>query len=235
MRKLLLSLFLVHASIGLYAQIYTVYTSIKPRFIYHASPDCSNLIGDPIKREINLSNDLKRSDKKLVENYFACSKCKPINLVLKQRGITKYGEYGEYELNDEKQDYIVSFEDSIDIEDAITIIPQGTITSSNVIGSQHVLFFVHDALDKDLIGCPVVCKIVQVRKSNISGSEGRLVIRPLYIDKKGEKIKVYGDIHARGLNRSNVKFWLGFLPPMWFIPGTGAKIYPTDQFTVYLR
>ena len=185
MKKQLLFLLFSYAFIGLYAQTYTVYTSIKPRFVYHASPDCPNLKGDPMERKIDFSNELKRSDKKLVENYFACSTCKPINLSLVKHGITRYGEY---DLHDEKQDYIVSYEDSIDAENAITIIPQGMITSSNVIASHQVLFFVHDAIDKALIGCPVVCKIIQVRKSNISGSEGRMVIRPLYIDKKGEKI-----------------------------------------------
>ena len=69
----------------------------------------------------------------------------------------------------------------------------------------------------------------------MSGAEGRLVIRPLYIlTKEGEKIWVRGDIHIRGLNRSNVKMALFFVPFMWFVPGTGA-ITGSDDFTVYLE
>ena len=121
-------------------------------------------------------------------------------------------------------------------DDEIIIKATGYISSSNVILNEVEPFFVvSSALDKDLKGCPVKCKVTQVRKSNISGSEGRLIIHPLYIKKGNEKVKVFGDIYVRGKNRTNVKFWLGFLPPMWFIPGTGAKIYKDDCFTIYLR
>lgn len=118
----------------------------------------------------------------------------------------------------------------------IMITPKSMITSSNVLLYDIKDFFkVYDAQDKELIGCPVICQVLQVRKSNIMGSEGRLVIRPLYIKKGDEKINVFGDIYARGLNRTNVKFWLTFLPPIIFIPGTGAKIYPNDLYPIYLR
>ena len=118
----------------------------------------------------------------------------------------------------------------------ITIKPERKITSSNVKLDQVDSFFsVVEAPDKDLIGCPVIGNVIEVRKSNISGSEGRLRIRPLFIIKRKEKISVCSDIFVRGYNISNVKFWLCFLPPVIFVPGTGAKIYTTDRFAIHLR
>ena len=223
MKRQLLFLFFLCVLAGLYAQTFTVYTSVKPRKTYHASPDCPNLYGEPIKRVVTFSDKMSGSDRKLIRGYSACSRCNPTRLsrVLYTGGI-RYDTAG----NDE-------FEI---VDGGITIRPLEMTTSSNVLlyDTKH-FFSVSDASDKNLIGCPVVCKVIQVRKSNITGSEGHLTLRPLYIDNLGEKIKVYGDIHVRGLNRANVKFWLGFLPPMWFIPGTGAKIYPTDRFTIYLK
>ena len=74
----------------------------------------------------------------------------------------------------------------------IMITPKSMITSSNVLLYDIKDFFkVYDAQDKELIGCPVICQVLQVRKSNIMGSEGRLVIRPLYIKKGDEKINVF--------------------------------------------
>lgn len=68
----------------------------------------------------------------------------------------------------------------------------------------------------------------------MSCSEGRLVIRPLYIiDKDGNKISVYGDIYIRGLNRCNIKHWLSFIPVMWFIPGGGASTDYGDEYQIY--
>ena len=119
----------------------------------------------------------------------------------------------------------------------ITIKPEREITSSNVEMDQVEAFFsVVEAPDKDLIGCLVVGNVIEVRKSNISGSEGRLRVRPLFIVKGKEKISVCSDIYVRGKNISNAKFWLSFfLPPVWFVPGTGAKIYTTDRFAIHLR
>ncbi|MBO4611728.1 MAG: leucine-rich repeat domain-containing protein [Bacteroidaceae bacterium] len=144
------------------------------------------------------------------------------------------------QISDEKKDNndVKKNEDANinEADDGITIKALVSINSSNVnLNDIKPFFTVVNAPNKDLIGCPVTCKVLQVRKSNISGSEGRLIIRPLYINKGGEKIKVSGDIHVRGLNRSNFKFWLSFLPPVWFIPGTGAKIEDSDRFVIYPR
>ena len=117
----------------------------------------------------------------------------------------------------------------------IVIKPNWLITSSNVyLGQVEEFFSVESAPDKGLIGCRVVGKVLEVRKSNISGSEGRLKIRPLYIIKGDEKISVDGDIRVRGKNTTNAKFWLFFIHFSWFFPGEGAKI-TTERFTIRTR
>ncbi len=117
---------------------------------------------------------------------------------------------------------------------SVTIKPTRYISSSTeFIGKKGAMFKVVRARDADLRGCEVYARVLECRKSNLSGSEGRLIIRPLYIlDKDGNKISVYGDIYIRGLNRSNIKFILWFVPVMWFIPGGGAGT-DSDEFQIY--
>lgn len=117
---------------------------------------------------------------------------------------------------------------------SVTIKPTRYISSSTeFIGKKGAMFKVVRARDADLRGCEVYARVLECRKSNLSGSEGRLIIRPLYIlDKDGNKISVYGDIYIRGLNRSNIKFILWFVPVMWFIPGGGAGT-DSDEYQIY--
>lgn len=114
---------------------------------------------------------------------------------------------------------------------SVTIKPARYISSSTEwIGKKGAMFKVVRARDASLIDCDVFAKVLECRKSNLSGSEGRLIIRPLYImDKDGNKISVYGDIYIRGVNRTNVKFWVPF---MWFIAGGGAGT-DSDEFQIY--
>lgn len=104
-------------------------------------------------------------------------------------------------------------------------------SSGYTIGKDYRLFEVGNALDKKLIGCNIMCRIVEKRKSNISGSEGILIIRPLYIiNNDGTKKHLQPtDIVKRGLNRANIKFWLAPLVIPMFIPGTGASISETEE------
>ena len=115
---------------------------------------------------------------------------------------------------------------------SVTIKPARYISSSTEwIGKKGAMFKVLRARDADLRGCDVYAKVLECRKSNLSGSEGRLIIRPLYIrDRDGNKISVSGDIYIRGLNRTNIKFWLPF---MWFVPGTGASTDSEDEYQIY--
>ena len=106
-------------------------------------------------------------------------------------------------------------------------------TSSNLaVYEKYNLFIVEQAEDKDLVGCEISCLVVERRKSNINGSEGRLSLRPLYINKKnGDIVRLLPtDIHKRGLNRANVKFWTSIFVVPVFIPGTGAKILSNEHF-----
>lgn len=106
-------------------------------------------------------------------------------------------------------------------------------SSSDIeMGKNYYLFEVTQAEDTSLIGKPVVCQIIERRKSNLSGSEGRLRLRPLYIEKGTQQIPlVPNDIYRRGLNRTNVKTWT-LIP--WFIAGSKAQIKPEEYIVLTL-
>lgn len=103
-------------------------------------------------------------------------------------------------------------------------------------GDNYKLFRVTNAKDAALVGCNVVCQILERRKSNISGSEGRLSLLPLYIDAPDGKVPLMPTpIHRRGLNKANVKFWTAiFIIPI-FIPGTRAEIAQGETLTLRLE
>ena len=61
------------------------------------------------------------------------------------------------------------------------------------IRKNYYLFEVIQAEDTSLIGKPVRCQIIERRKSNLSGLEGRLILRPLYIEKDSLQVPL---IHA---------------------------------------
>ena len=206
--------------LGLWAQTYTVYLSKKPLMTYHSSPDCPRIMGKVEEKVIVFPDVLSTKDKRIVENFYACNKCNPIHLSSLKNGNTTISQTP------------LSYDDNNDI----IIKPIQTISSSTVEENDvKQLFEVVNAPDKTLIGCPVVCKVVQVRKSNMSGSEGRMIIRPLYINKDGEKIDVIDDIHLIGTNCCNPKIYLFFIPPLWFIPGGGARAYTFNRYTIRLK
>lgn len=103
-------------------------------------------------------------------------------------------------------------------------------------GENYELFRVISAKDTALVGQSVVCQILERRKSNISGSEGRLSILPLYIDTPGGKVPLMPTpIHRRGLNKTNAKFWTSiFIIPI-FIPGTRAEVAQGETLTLRLE
>lgn len=112
------------------------------------------------------------------------------------------------------------------------------ITTSSPLqqGGNYELFRVVSAKDPELIGHNVVCQILERRKSNISGSEGRLSLLPLYINTpKGGVPLTPTPIHRRGLNRANVKFWTSILIIPIFIPGTRAEISEEETLTLRLE
>ncbi|MBR1520169.1 MAG: hypothetical protein IJ635_02920 [Bacteroidaceae bacterium] len=113
------------------------------------------------------------------------------------------------------------------------------VTSSTPfkIGGKYSIFQVIEADDSQIVGCSVICQILDKRKSNINGSEGRLSLMPLYVETNdGKQIPLQSiPIMRRGLNRSNVKFWLSPLIIPIFVPGTGAKILPDETITLILE
>jgi hypothetical protein len=73
------------------------------------------------------------------------------------------------------------------------------------------------------------------RKSNLSGAEGQLVLRPLYIEKDLEQIPlVPNDIYRRGLNRTNVKYLV--IPTIVgiIIAGSRAEIQSHEEIALTL-
>ncbi len=117
-------------------------------------------------------------------------------------------------------------------------IGETNITSSTnlEIGKNYYLFEVVQAEDSSLLGRQVVCKVIERRKSNLSGSEGRLILRPLYLEKDSLQIPLVSDvIYRRGLNRSNVKRWLSFLIVPCFIAGSGAEISQDEEIVLTLE
>lgn len=111
-------------------------------------------------------------------------------------------------------------------------------TSSEIeVGEKIRLLQVKEASNKELIGCDIMCQIIEKRKSNISGSEGRLTIRPLYIvNKDNQPVRLLPtDIHKRGKNRANVKFWTSIVMVPMFIAGSKAEIEQNETFELRME
>lgn len=109
-------------------------------------------------------------------------------------------------------------------------------TSSGLeVGKNYFLFEVVKCEDESLKGKRVACQVLVSRKSNLSGAEGRLVLRPLYIEKDLEQIPlVPNDIYRRGLNRTNVKYLV--IPTIVgiIIAGSRAEIQPHEEIALTL-
>ena len=109
-------------------------------------------------------------------------------------------------------------------------------TSSGLeVGKNYFLFEVVKCEDVSLKGKRVACQVMVSRKSNISGAEGQLVLRPLYIEKDLEQIPlVPNDIYRRGLNRTNVKYLV--IPTIVgiIIAGSRAEIQPQEEIALTL-
>lgn len=151
-------------------------------------------------------------------------------------------EYLGADLNYEDEEDSVSvdmpFDDASLFDDEIVIgLPAGSkVTSSiyRVRGHRFKMLEVTRSIEDRLIGCPVTCEVINTRKSNLSGAEGILTFRPLYITAEdGTIIRLkHDDITVRGKNRTNVKTLLAWCPITWFIPGGGAKVRFEDEFIV---
>lgn len=109
-------------------------------------------------------------------------------------------------------------------------------TSSGLeVGKNYFLFEVVKCEDVSLKGKRVACQVMVSRKSNISGAEGQLVLRPLYIEKDLEQIPlVPNDIYRRGLNRTNVKYLV--IPTIVgiIIAGSRAEIQSHEEIALTL-
>lgn len=109
-------------------------------------------------------------------------------------------------------------------------------TSSGLeVGKNYFLFEVVKCEDVSLKGKRVACQVMVSRKSNLSGAEGQLVLRPLYIEKDLEQIPlVPNDIYRRGLNRTNVKYLV--IPTIVgiIIAGSRAEIQSHEEIALTL-
>lgn len=103
------------------------------------------------------------------------------------------------------------------------------------VGTEIDALRVLQADDPNLIGKPVVCRVVETRRSNLSGQEGRLVLRPLYVKADTVSVAVqHDDIYLRGKNRTNVKKWLSWTIVLQYVPGGGAKMSETARYKLQL-
>lgn len=68
----------------------------------------------------------------------------------------------------------------------VVIRPARVLSSSEdfVLRKAQPLFRVHSSNYRSLRKCDVYAEVLECRKSNMSGAEGRLIIRPLYIKTK---------------------------------------------------
>ena len=109
-------------------------------------------------------------------------------------------------------------------------------TSSGLeVGKNYFLFEVVKCEDVSLKGKRVACQVMVSKKSNLSGAEGQLVLRPVYIEKDLEQIPlVPNDIYRRGLNRTNVKYLV--IPTIVgsIIAGSRAEIQPQEEIALTL-
>lgn len=136
-----------------------------------------------------------------------------------------------YDSNIKAYEHILD-DNSIVVE---TITPEPIRSNSDLeVGYDYGLFKVKKAGDSALMGCTVVCQIIERRLSNVTGAEGRLVIRPLYvIANDGKKVLLDStDIVRSGKNRQSVKWWLFNLLP---IAGSGAIIQPNEEIIFKLK
>lgn len=100
------------------------------------------------------------------------------------------------------------------------------------VGSEIQALKVISAGDPNLVDKPIVCRVMETRRSNMSGQEGRLVLRPLYILADGKQVDLqHDDIYLRGKNRCNIKFWIPFA--LW--AGGGAKMSKDARYTLYIK
>ena len=128
----------------------------------------------------------------------------------------------------------------INDERTITVEPLNRIRISTSTplqqGKNYDLFRVVSAKNPELIGRSIVCQILERRKSNILGSEGRLSILPLYVDTPDGAVPLMPTpIYRRGLNKTNVKAWTFFLIIPLYIPGTKAEIKEGETLTLRLE
>lgn len=117
------------------------------------------------------------------------------------------------------------------------VIKEITSSSDIEVGKCYPFLEVVQSQNPSLIGAAVICQVMEKRRSNIFGSEGRLIIRPLYIGgADGTAIRLLPtDIYRRGKNRTNVKYWLSeFIIPA-LIAGSGAEIEEGETFDIRME
>lgn len=219
MKHFILALFAMLVSVSVSAQdIYVKTTQGKAyyRIKYETGKEMYAMLNAQERPTLQKLEDFEAriSEKKYIE----------INAEeIKTMGISSYDARG-----------IINDERTIKVEPLSRI----RITTSSPLqqGENYKLFRVVSAKDPELVGQSVVCQILERRKSNISGSEGRLSLLPLYINTpKGGVPLMPTPIHRRGLNRTNVKAGTFFLIIPIFIPGTRAEISEEEVLTLRLE
>lgn len=216
---------------------------------YHINKHCPVIAGKKvIAYSLSDETDARTKMRNAIQLADPCEVCKTPNIrntrdnrleeVLANVLGSSVGSYDDDDEEGEAEEIMFNDASYFDDEVIVGLPEKGKVTSSvyRKVGHRFKMLEVKRAIEDRLVGCPVTCEVVKTRRSNFFGTEGELVVRPLYITADdGTIIRVkHDDIAIRGKNRQNLKFWTAWSLVTWFIPGGGAKVTAEDQFVVTL-
>lgn len=218
---------------------------------YHINKHCPVIAGKKVTAySLSDETDARTKMRTAIQLADPCKVCKTPNIrntrdnrleeVLAEVLGSSVGSYDEEDAEGEETVEEIMFNETSYFDDEVILgLPENGKVTSKVytkVGLRFKMLEVKRALEDRLIGCPVTCEVVKSRRSTFFGTEGELVIRPLYITADdGTIIRLkHDDIAIRGRNRQNLKFWTAWSFVTWFITGEGAKIRPEDEFVVTL-
>lgn len=216
---------------------------------YHIDRNCPRIVGKKLLA-FSLSDETETRQKMRTAIQLAdnCPVCHTPNIRgtrdnrLDQLLADVLGTSLSYDFDDEDSTTVseMTFTDTSLFDDEVVLgLPEDDKATSSIYknrGHRFKMLEVRKAVDERLIGAKVTCEIINSRKSNIMGMEGYLSFRPLFLTAEdGTIVRLKPtEFMVRGRNRQCIKALLFFCPPVWFVPGEGAKIRPEDEFIATL-
>lgn len=216
---------------------------------YHIDRNCPRIVGKKLLA-FSLSDETETRQKMRTAIQLAdnCPVCHTPNIRgtrdnrLDQLLADVLGTSLSYDFDDEDSTAVseMTFTDTSLFDDEVVLgLPEDDKATSSIYrhrGHRFKMLEVRKAVDERLVGAKVTCEIINSRKSNIMGTEGYLSFRPLFLTAEdGTIVRMKPtEFMVRGRNRQCLKVLLFFCPPVWFVPGEGAKIRPEDEFIATL-